>query len=189
MKKLIILLSFWCLSSMMFADQSNYTDSFRKKRFIGFNANPLLSQITPFNNIRQGITDPAMIFRSFNKSIGTRLAIGINTDVNTVELLAFSLYFGFTKRKKLYNNFYWTGGFEFRTRAVNNNTGGTSVTLGDEFVGIANVWGIEYQINDAISISTETALELGTTLGINSRAAISLRPPLSLQLHLFIPRK
>lgn len=190
MKKTIFYIIILLGCSNVYADSWNYTDSFRKKKFIGFNINPLLSQITPFNNIRQGVTDPSIIFRAYNKSIGSRVAVGINTDVNTLEVIAFSFYFGITKRQKLYNNFYWIGGFEFRTRALNRNlnTGGTT-TLGNEFVGLANVWGIEYQLNNAISISTEAALEFGSSLGSNPRPVISLNPPLSLQLHLFIPRK
>jgi hypothetical protein len=190
MKKALVYIILFSILSIAQADNNNYTDSFRKKKFIGFNINPLLSQITPFNNIRQGITEPSIIFRTYNKSYGSRIAIGINTDINTMDLIAFSFSAGLTKRKKLYNNFYWIGGFEFRTRAINRNlnTGGTT-TLGNEFVGIANVWGIEYQLNNALSVSTETALELGASLGVNSQPVLSLRPPFSLQLHLFIPRK
>jgi hypothetical protein len=178
------------LANTGYGQRKNIIDSTYRKKFIGFNINPLLSQVMPFNNINQGVTDPSIIFRSYREKFGTRLAIGINTDVNTLDVIAFSGLMGIGSRKKLYNNFYWLSGFEFRVRAINRQLNlPASTTLGNEFVGIANYWGIEYQINNAISISTETAFEFGINPGPFAEAVVSLRPPISLQCHFFIPRK
>ena len=107
------------LANTGYGQRKNIIDSTYRKKFIGFNINPLLSQVMPFNNINQGVTDPSIIFRSYREKFGTRLAIGINTDVNTLDVIAFSGLMGIGSRKKLYNNFYWLSGFEFRVRAIN----------------------------------------------------------------------
>ena len=77
-------------------------------RYVGFNVNPLLSQMLPLSNVQPlNSLYSIMVRRYFDKEIGIRTGFGVVASDNNTNAFAFQ----FDKRRHLGKNFYYfTGG-------------------------------------------------------------------------------
>ena len=176
MKKLIFL--FFILSHSIISAQ---TDSLSlhlsnrpefKKQF-GVNVTDLLSNILNFSSTSNSFNEPIYYFtwRKLGEKSNTRLGLG-----GEVQSLfdgnqnATDLFLNFRIGKERYHNFakrlqaYY--GWDFKTilaLRINGSSNQTQVAL-----GAAPVVGLQLQINERISISTEAAYDLLATFGVRS---------------------
>lgn len=156
-----------CFTSTQVCAQS---DSSKSQKIVGFDANTLLGQVVPFSNFQQDVGFPAVVVRRLWNGHGYRTAAGIDFDGNSgVE--NFYLSFGYARRKQLGPKYYYTTGLEFRLISTQD--------FFNDFVGIANYWGFEYQLNKVVSLSTEAALQLAIVDIFN----LSVTPPVRIQCH------
>ncbi len=152
-------------------------------RYVGFNVNPLLSQMLPLSNVQPlNSLYSIMVRRYFDKEIGIRTGFGVVAGDNNQN--AFAFQFEFDKRRHLGKNFYYfTGGgaaLEI-VEDVNSQFG----SLEFLFFGVKLHWGIEYLLNNVVSFSTESNLRFG--IGKND-VLFKLSPPLNFMAHFNVTR-
>ena len=182
MKKYIYLIAGVLLTLVSYAQQDTLEPAPEqwKKHIVGFDANTMLSQVVPFNAFRTNSAFPSIVSRRLFGNRGYRFAAGLDVDFNNEQINNAYISIGSTRKQKLNKRLYWVKGFDARFYATDNfNTG---------FIGIAPYWGVEYQVNDIFSLSSETSLEIGLEPNFGE-LAIQLRPPVHIQCHFFINKK
>jgi len=160
-----------CTSLITSAGLYAQDSSSKSQKYVGFDANTMLSQVVPFSNFQQGVGFPAVLVRRLWDGHGYRTGIGFGLDADNVFLENAYISFGYARLKDLGEKYSYTTGLEIRLVS--------SVGSGADFVGLANYWGFEYRLNNVISISTEASLQLG----VLDDFQISVRPPVRIQCH------
>ncbi len=121
---------------------------------IGLDFTSLLDRFIPFNFIQQNSALAGIKFKKYGKSIGFRLAFGGNLDsFGDNPFLYFSV--GYEKRRQIHNRWTYTRGWELYGFGDSRND------RDENGLGISRFYGIEYNINDKMFVSTEAALQLG----------------------------
>ena len=176
MGKLRILLALIMVQGvmMLFAQTKGKNDSLRTGTFVGFNANAMLSQIIPFNSISNNVPAPALVLRSIKNGHGFRMAFGIGLDFDNDVLDNLYGSIGYTAKREIGRGFYWIKGIDVRFYA--------SEVIDEGAIALSPYWGVEYAINDVISLSTESHLDIGYGL-YWGEPVISLKPPTIIQCH------
>ena len=150
------------------------TDSLRTGTVVGFNANAMLSQIVPFNSISNNVPAPSIILRTIKNGHGFRLAVGFDLDQSSAVLNNLYGSIGYTAKRGIGKNFYWIKGVDARFYA--------SEVIDEGAIALSPYWGVEYNLNNVISFSTETHLDIGYGL-FWGEPIISLKPPTIIQCH------
>lgn len=160
---------------------------------IGLNTTPLLVQLLPFNRSDPQLAGPYFVtLRSYNsKDVAFRLGIGWNVStgdgVSDVDDAHINLRLGWEKRKGIFKKWTYSGGFDFFLSAgdLNISSEKDNDTL---LVGLGPTWGIDYFINEAISLSIETSLLIGYTPDLDG-IQLEFIPPIALYLNFAVPKK
>jgi hypothetical protein len=147
-------------------------------RFIGFDANGLLSQVMPFNTVIPRSNAPSVISRRMWGNRGVRTGFGAVYDFENEELAAMNWTFGYTSKKQIQGKFYWLRGIDVKFIFTNQPS---SFFSNQGFFGVSPYWGVEYQLNQVVSFSTETNLDLG--FDFDAFGVIQMIPPLHIQCH------
>ncbi|PCJ67747.1 MAG: hypothetical protein COA58_01020 [Bacteroidetes bacterium] len=137
---------------------------------VGFDANSMISQFVPFNTITPSVGFPAIITRRMWNNKGFRSTAGFHLDPNSFNIDNFYFSFGYTAKKDLGKRISWIKGIDIKAYSEGNDFG---------FFGIAPYWGVEYNFNEIISVSTETAIQLGLIDG----PVLDIKPPIHIQCH------
>lgn len=198
-------LSIHCLMAQDIAfDPANDSTQLKKKtktpreKTVAINMTPLLSMVLPFNKTNLSLIGPYNItFKNYRNNHGWRLGLGAsmaNVDNPTNNDLRVVIGAGYGWRKPIYKRWHYTFGIDamvfWGSLGVPNNTIDNSL-FG---VGIAPTWGIEYDIQDRVSLSTETALLVANTVADNSGFAneqliVTFIPPIALFLNVKFGKK
>jgi hypothetical protein len=160
-----------------------------KTRYIGFNANPMLAQVLPFNNINRNSFNASIINRMYNrKNGGIRFGFGVGIDQNNdINNMFFSI--DQDKRRTLHPNwlfFYgFGGGLKFISSDLFENANTAGGPIQNEFtISMGFHWGIEYKINPIFSVSTEATLIWGLRSGVDDvQPVIRIDPPINIIAH------
>ena len=157
-----------------------------KENYAGFNTAPMLNQFIPFNAIEPSKQLISVNFRKYTNNKGYRLGMGANLEVSG-DIQSFAFKYDMDSRRVLSNNLlYFAGygfGFEYFEDLSDNQ--GFFFNMNGFVDALAAVhWGIEYQINPMISLSTEASLQLrlGTSGGIR------IVPPVSIMANVKIDK-
>lgn len=178
MKKL---LAAYCLAIACFASAKT-TDM--PSRYFGFNCNPLLSQVIPFNSINPVSTNASILVRSYNaKNNGFRAGYGISTGDNN-GFMNMYLSIDSDRRRKLGGKWVYFQGFGASLKLVSNNLNRIAPPqVSEEYtLAIGWHWGVEYKFNDVFSLSTEATFRLGVNLD-NGAGVLKIDPPINLIAH------
>ncbi|MBS3915077.1 MAG: hypothetical protein KG003_11290 [Bacteroidetes bacterium] len=184
MKKILILFSlFFCL----FPHQSKAQDSTSQK-YLGFDANPMLSQFLPFNRVVVSSNTFAVTTRRYWGRHGLRASYGVGLgDALDVNFLQFML--GYDYRVPLNKHWYYFNGVDLLLRFSEDLSSNFPVATGDaQGIGIGGHWGVEYAFNKVISVSSEASLRMMVDPG-NDDASFILVPPINLTVHFNISKK
>lgn len=157
---------------------------YEASRHIGFNANPLLAQLIPLNSNNPEVTHAALMFRRYNaNNNGFRAAYGVGISSRS-DFTNMYLGIDLDRRRRLSNNWEFFTGPGANLRIVSNNLDRTNTATVEEefFLGLLYHWGVEFHINEIISVSTETNLMLGLGLD-NDEVVFKLEPPINIFLH------
>lgn len=160
---------------------------------VGLNTTPLLVQLLPFNRSDPEVTGPYFVaFRFYNsKDFAFRMGIGWNVtaDAELAEDENNHLNFrlGWEKRKGIFKKWTYSAGFDFFLSAGDLNI---SSDKEDDSVlfGLGPTWGVDYFINEAISLSIETSLLIGYSPDVGG-LQLEFIPPIALYLNFAVPKK
>jgi hypothetical protein len=154
-------------------------------KYIGFNANPILAQVIPFNNINPRMTSAALMFRSYNfDDNGIRASYGLNLSGDN-DFQSMTLSIDNDRRRSIgTSKWMYFQGFGVALKLVSENFNRSStIPIDDEVTfSVGWHWGAEYQFNDVFSLSTEAILKLGVDLEEGS-GFFKLEPPLNIIAH------
>lgn len=178
MRRLFILILGLGLSGILKAQY------FGASRYIGFNSNPLLAQVIPLNGNNPEVTHAALMFRRYNDNDnGFRAAYGVGIS-NRSDFTNMYLGIDLDRRRAIGDNWDFFTGPGVNLRIVSNNLDRTNTATVQEelFLGFLYHLGVEFHINDIVSLSTETNLMLGLGLD-NDEVAFKLDPPINIFLH------
>jgi hypothetical protein len=161
----------------------------KKTRYIGFNANPMLAQVLPFNSINRNSFNASIINRFYGrKNTGIRFGFGVGIDQNNdVNNMFFSI--DQDRRRAIHPNwlfFYgFGGGIKFINSDLFENANTTSSSVQNEFtLSMGFHWGIEYKINPIFSVSTEATLIWGIKSGNEDiQPIVRIDPPINIIAH------
>ena len=139
--------------------------SFRKN--IGLNMTPLITQLIPLNRSNPRQAGPYLVHfktygtrnrAAFRFSMGMHLVPDNNGNVDNPQI---NIGMGWEKRRSLGGRWSYTRGFDFVILTGDLNVPGNANN--DEVVvfGGGPVWGLEYFIDQRISIGTEVSMVLG----------------------------
>ena len=158
------------------------------RRYLGFDANPLLSQVLPFNRINVDANVFAITRRNYWGNNGIRASYGVGLGTNLdIQFLQFS--FGYDHRRSISKNWRYFGGVDFILRALDDFAGTSRVNIANQSgLGFAGHWGVEYQLGKIVSLSTEAALQF-LLIGDFDAASLILQPPINLTAHFNITKK
>jgi hypothetical protein len=147
-------------------------------RFVGFNANPIMSRVIPFNITPTNFRTPSVVWRNLKKGKGVEFGAGFDLSENLESVF---LSVGYAKKARLHKNFFWSSSFGLMTSFF------ADATSIDEnaFFGLYNTFGVEYQINEIVSVAARAELLLGGGADI----IINLRPPSFILVYFRVPRK
>lgn len=139
----------------------------QKKRLtqFGMNVTPLLMQLLPLNRGTNRTGPIDLLFKRINNQTlwAFRLAAGVNIDVEDEINSHVNLRLGFEKRIDVGKNMYMQTGMDVVGFAGSFNTPAEQISDNTQVgIGIAPILGFEYNITQNISLSTETALFIGT---------------------------
>jgi hypothetical protein len=194
---LLILLSGNLWAQNIVSDNSNHIDTFKlspkREKTVSLNMTSLLSMVLPFNKTNPFLVGPYNVaFKSYRNNRGWRFGIGANLnglddDLRNSNL---NLRIGYEWRKPIYKRWYYTKGIDLNLFAGSLNIPNTPTNAMG--MGISSVWGIEYYIQDRVSISTETALLIATLSDIDTGIGalnIMIIPPIGLFLNVKFDKK
>lgn len=149
-----------------------------KQNYVGFNTAPMLNQFVPFNALDPSRQLVSVNFRRYTNNKGYRLGLGSNLEVDG-DIQSFAFKYDVDKRREISKKMLYSLGYGFGFEYFEDLTEGNGFFFGIN--GFADAifavhWGIEYQINPMISLSTEASwqLRLGTTGGMR------IVPPLAI---------
>ncbi len=154
-------------------------------RYIGFNTNPILAQVIPFNNINPQLASASLMFRSYNyNDNGIRAAYGLQLS-NESSFQSMFISVDNDRRRNIgsSNWMYYQGfgvGLKIVTESLNRNS---TVPIDDQqsfFLGWH--WGVEYQFNDVVSLATEGTFRLGVSLD-EGESFLKIDPPFNIVAH------
>jgi hypothetical protein len=178
MKKVFTGILFILITNSLFAKEIEPESKYVK--YIGFNVNPLLSQLIPMNNINPNINSFAVNSRSFKGVHGFKSNFGVFFDESFNNEQFVSLSFGYENRRKLTNRIYFLKGVNLNILISESFSDFSSL------VGPGLSWGIEYKITKHISLSTYANLRL---LVGEPNILFQLEPPLSIGINFLISEK
>lgn len=177
--KWIIKFSFLLCLINVAHSQNNY-------RSVGFNTNPILAQILPFNNIPSSTSLYSIIVRNYGTSnSGIRTGFGVQLS-EFLNQNAFLFSIGWETRRKIKGKLFYITGVSAAIEFIEDNQTVSFFGNTDMFGGCVVHWGIEYRFNDLISLSTESRLRLG--LG-DFGPSIKLDAPQYIVAHFNISKK
>lgn len=163
------------------------TDSASKK-YVGFDANPLLSQVLPLNRVILSSNTFAITTRRFWGNDGFRACYGIGLG-EELEVQFFQLMVGYENRRKISNRWYFFSGVDMILRASSEETTSGSLASGQaQGFGAGGHWGAEFTLGKVLSFSTEASLRLLVNLD-DGGASFLLVPPINLTAHFNISKK
>jgi len=145
-------------------------DTIVHDHYVGFDANTMLSQVVPFNTFNSSVGFPAIVTRRLWNNKGFRTTAGFEVDQNNFSFSNFYFSIGYTSKKDIGKNWSWIRGIDVKAYGTDDDFG---------FVGFGPYWGVEYHINDVISLSTESAVQLG----VFDDVVLDIRPPVHIQCH------
>jgi hypothetical protein len=151
-------------------DASAQRDTVVHDHYVGFDANSMLSQVIPFNTFNSSVGFPAIITRRLWNNKGFRSTAGLEIDQNRFTLSNFYFSVGYTSKKDIGEKFSWIRGIDVKVYGSNEELG---------FFGFGPYWGVEYHVNDVLSLSTESAIQLGFVNDV----VLDIRPPVHIQCH------
>lgn len=140
--------------------------------YIGFNTSQLLQQLLPFNAIPIQQNMYALTYRKYKFGRGVRYSAGVNVHQNEDEIQWWGLRVDWDRKRNLLGRWdYFCGGgagIEFfdDPEQVNSFFSPEINVLGQLH------WGIEYRLNQVMSLSMECQglLKLGSNTSVNLRA-------------------
>lgn len=178
MKKLLVA---YCLA---FAFLTSAWAKEMPARYVGFNCNPLLAQVIPFNAINPISTNASILVRSYNnKANGFRAGYGISTGDNN-GFMNMYLSLDSDRRRKLGGKWIYFQGFGASLKLVSNNLSRIAPQqVSEEYtLALGWHWGVEYKFNDVFSMSTEATFRFGINLD-EGTAVLKIDPPINLMAH------
>lgn len=152
-------------------------------KVVGINTTPLLTQLIPFNRSNPLVAGPYfMTLRSYRGRNAFRYGLGANLNSNSINNnnASLNLRLGWERRKSFYEQWSYSFGFDLFFSGGGFNLANTDIDFGS--VGFGFVWGIEYFINQKVSLNIETALYAGT-------GVFQFIPPVGLNLNFIIPKR
>jgi len=176
MKNLLLLLS---IAAPFFVFAQEVSDAFKyKTREVGLNATPFITNFISVGDIDLKDQVAAFTWKKINhKNNGFRLGLGISIDNSSFFAINNSFHFriGFEKRKLIKNKwwYYWGADALLHVDDFLSSDPNPSFSSG---VGAGPVIGMFYEINDMITLSTESSLYIFFVDGIN----MTFVPPISL---------
>lgn len=180
-------------SSVSAMSSAQNRDSVRVKdtshyKYMGFDANPLMSQILPLNRITLDSRVFSIVRRNYRGNFGYRVSYGIGIS-DQLDLQFFSFMLGFDRRREISPRWYYFNGLDMVIRAFNDNGLIGQVQPGQTSgFGIGSHWGVEYRLGKVVSLSTEANLTFLLLTDTDSPDFI-LQPPMNLTAHFNITRK
>lgn len=175
----MVLMAVCAVSARAQSDSINLSAFSQRSHLVGFDANTLLRQVIPFNNVQTRNLAPAIVSRRLWGERGYRFATSFNMIDNNDNLTLY-LSLGYTRKQPIGHHFNYIKGIDVRLAASDVDEQG--------YFAIAPYWGLEYDINDVISVSTETALVAGYFFEFGF-PGIDISPPLHIQCHFNINNK
>jgi len=159
-----------------------------RRRYIGFDANPLLSQVLPLNRIALDANVFGITRRNYIGYNGVRTAYGVGlSDQLDLQFLQFMV--GYDHRKVISPRWWYFAGVDMVIRSFfGTNSNGGSDLNGTAGFGFGGHWGVEYALSRVVSFSTEANLQL-MLLTNQGSASFILQPPLNITAHFNISRK
>ncbi len=153
-------------------------------RYIGFNTNPILAQIIPFNNINPQLSNASLMFRSYNSNDnGIRAGYGLSL-ANDNDFQSMFVSVDNDRRRQIGGSrWMYFQGFGTALKIVSNNFNrATTAPISEEFsLSIGWHWGIEYAFNEIVSLSTEATFKLG--VGFSNGSFLKIDPPFNIIAH------
>jgi hypothetical protein len=159
-----------------------------RRKYIGFDANPLLSQVLPFNRIALDAGVFSITTRNYWGSNGIRLSYGAALAENLdVQFLQFMI--GYDHRRAISKRWWYNTGVDMVFRFLSEDNVNGNITLGNTSgIGWGGHWGVEYSMSKVVSLSTEANLQL-MVLTNNGLVAFILQPPINLTAHFNISKQ
>ncbi len=163
-----------------------------KHKEYGFNMTGLASNFIPFNSTKLGLQRYAFAFKytRIKKRTGKlatlRMGIGVDNIIDDTESFNFNFRIGGEKKRKLTDQWTFISGNEFIFFLEPLNANAVDLFFDGApriGVGYSHPFGIEFHLNNRISIYTETALQL--TAGLPP-IALRIVPPTSIFLNVKI---
>ncbi len=159
-----------------------------KSKYFGFNTNPILAQILPFNRIDPALTNASIMLRIYSRhNTGVRFAYGLSLGDDN-DFLNMYLSIDNDKRRSISSKWLFFYGFGGGIKAVSNNFNRVpnSPVTSEFLIGPTCHWGIEYRVTNILSVSTEATLRIGLGFG-NGQDFISpiakIDPPINIIAH------
>jgi len=175
MKKYLFLL-FIISSTITFAQEEE--DAFKyKTREVGLNATPFISTFISIGETSLKDQVATLTWKNINsKNRGFRLGIGVHIDDSRFgNSASFHLRIGFERRRLIKNNWWYYWGGDILLNLDDEFFADPNPSFGTGF-GVGPVFGMFYQINNRISLSTESSLYVIFGDG----TVINFIPPISL---------
>ncbi len=162
-------------------------DPINYKEF-GLNMTGLVSNFIPFNSTKLGLQRYAFSYKKTrikkNGNLATfRLGLGFDNIFDANGFFNFNFRIGGEKKRKLSEKFTFISGNDFILFVEPINENAKDLTFDDMpkvGAGYSHPFGIEYHLNNRVSIYTETALEV--TVGFPP-VAVRMVPPASIFLN------
>jgi hypothetical protein len=172
------------------AADSTVRATYARKRIVGLNMTPLVTQLIPLNRSDSKEAGPFLLrFKKYGSAgrSAFRFSLGfhLRTDENgEVDDPQFSFALGWEKRRSISRRWSYTRGFDFMVLGGDLNIPGNN-TLAEDEVGIGfavgPVWGMEYAIDPRVTLGVEAALAIGWSPGFEG-VIFEVLPPVGLFL-------
>lgn len=193
MKRLYtLILCLFCFAGLA-QDSSEWLQPQGRSKVIGLNTTPLLVQLIPFNRSNPMVVGPYFIStRSYSKK-NKAFRFGFGWDLqfsdfgDGLEQNHFNLRLGYDKRRDLSRRWSYTTGMDFVISGGDFNIPGDK-QADSGFLGLGGHWGVDYFINQNISLSTELMLLVGLETN-NGDLNLRFIPPVAINLNLWRPSK
>jgi hypothetical protein len=170
------------LTSFVAKSQNNGTSLYAPEntgRFVGFNANPILSQLIPFSTIPNNFQTPSVVWRNLKKGKGIEYGLGFNLSEDDESGF---ISVGYAKKARLHKNFHWSSSIGLMIAGHNESPSSPA-----GFFGLFNAFGVEYHINEIVSVAARAELLFGT--GDIEGPVFELRAPRFILVYFRVPKK
>lgn len=160
-----------------------------KYKEYGFNMTGLVANFIPFNSTKLGIQRYALSYKytrikkKSGKLATLRLGMGLNNIFDADGTFNFNFRIGMEKKKKLSEKWTFISGNDFIMLVEPVNPNAKDFFFEDTpriGVGYSHPFGIEYHLNNRVSIYTETALQIVAGF---PPVAVRIVPPASIFLN------